>query len=247
MTTGTSVTVPASGSSPRSGATLGAGRALRRRLVVHHLPLAVASTAAFIALVRVAGRGFAIGRLASPTGDVALVLLAGTLLIGPVNLMLRRRIPANSYLRRDVGTWTAIWSIVHVVVGFQGHTAGAFGFVDYFLADGRPLTNSFGMGNWTGLAATVIVVLLLVLSTDRYLRELKSRVWKDLQRLNYTLFALVVLHAVYYGALRQMTSPFTRVLIVSVVAVLFGQAVGIWLWRRRDARRTGTTPRAVET
>ena len=227
MTTWTSVTVPAGGSSTRISATLGAGRALRRRLVVHHLPLALTSTAAFVALVSVAGRGFAIGRLASPTGDVALVLLAVTLLIGPANLMLRRRNPANSYLRRDVGTWTAMWSVVHVVVGFQGHTAGAFGFVDYFVADGRPLTNSFGMGNWTGLAATVIVVLLLVLSTDRYLRELKSRRWKDLQRLNYTLFALVVLHAIYYGALRQMTSPFTRVLIGTVITALVGQAVGI--------------------
>jgi sulfoxide reductase heme-binding subunit YedZ len=238
-----SMTVRASQASARIGGTLGAGRSLRRRIVVHHLPLAVVSTAGFVVLVRVAGRGFAIGRLASPTGDIALVLLALTLLIGPVNLMLRRRIPANSYLRRDVGTWTAIWSLLHVVVGFQGHTAGAFGFVDYFIADGRPLTNDFGMGNWTGLAATVIVVLLLVLSTDRYLRELKSRRWKELQRLNYTLFGLVVLHAVYYGALRQTTSPFARVLIVTVITVLIGQAAGIWLWRRSNARPTTTSGR----
>jgi sulfoxide reductase heme-binding subunit YedZ len=238
-----SMTVRASQASARIGGTLGAGRSLRRRIVVHHLALAVVSTAGFVVLVRVAGRGFAIGRLASPTGDIALVLLALTLLIGPVNLMLRRRIPANSYLRRDVGTWTAIWSLLHVVVGFQGHTAGAFGFVDYFIADGRPLTNDFGMGNWTGLAATVIVVLLLVLSTDRYLRELKSRRWKELQRLNYTLFGLVVLHAVYYGALRQTTSPFARVLIVTVITVLIGQAAGIWLWRRSNARPTITSGR----
>jgi DMSO/TMAO reductase YedYZ heme-binding membrane subunit len=121
-----------------------------------------------------------------------------------------------------------------VVVGFQGHIGGAFGFVDYFVADGRPLTSSYGMGNWTGLGATVIVVLLLVLSSNRYLGELKARRWKDLQRLNYALFGLVVLHAVYYGALRRMTSPFTLLLVVTVVAVLVGQAVGIWLWRRRN-------------
>jgi sulfoxide reductase heme-binding subunit YedZ len=234
------MTAPASRPTTRIGGTLGAGRSLRRRVVAHHLPLAVVSISGLLVLVRVAGRGFAIGRLASPTGDVALVLLALTLLIGPVNLMLRRRNPANSYLRRDVGTWTALWSIVHVIVGFQGHTAGAFGFVDYFIADGRPLTNNFGMGNWTGLAATVIVVLLLVLSTDRYLRELKSRRWKDLQRLNYTLFGLVVLHAVYYGALRQTTTPFARVLILTVITVLIGQATGIWLWRRTNAHLSTT-------
>jgi len=193
------------------------------------------------------GRAISLQQLASPTGDVALVLLAVTLLIGPANLLLRRRNPVNNYLRRDVGTWTAIWSIVHVIVGFQGHGGGVLGFVDFFVADGRPLTNSFGMGNWTGLAAAVIVILLLVLSTDRYLRELKSRRWKDLQRLNYTLFALVVLHAVYYGALRRMTSPFTRLLIITVIAVLLGQAAGIWLWRRKNARTPTEVPSRSST
>jgi sulfoxide reductase heme-binding subunit YedZ len=179
--------------------------------------------------------GFSISQLASPTGDVALLLLAVTLLIGPVNLLLRRRNPVNSYLRRDVGAWTAIFSVVHVIVGFQGHGGGVYGFVDYFVADGRPLTNSFGLGNWTGLAATVIVVGLLVLSTDRSLRELKAKRWKDLQRLNYTLFALVVAHAIFYGALRRMTSPFTLILIFTVILVLVGQALGISVWRRRHA------------
>jgi DMSO/TMAO reductase YedYZ heme-binding membrane subunit len=111
-----------------------------------------------------------------------------------------------------------------------------FGFVDYFVADGRPLTDSFGLGNWTGLAATVIVVGLLVTSTERSLRDLRAARWKDLQRLNYALFPLVVVHAVFYGALRRMTSPFTVLLVLTVIAVVLGQAVGIWLWRRRHSR-----------
>ena len=225
-------------SSNQAGRTLGTGRELRRRALLHHVPLALASAIGLVVLIDVSPShgGFSISQAASPTGDVALVLLAVTLLIGPANLMLRRRNPVNNYLRRDVGTWTAIFSVVHVIVGFQGHGGSVFGFVDYFVADGRPLTNSFGLGNWTGLAATVIVVGLLVVSTDRYLRELKARHWKDLQRLNYTLFALVVVHAVFYGALRRMTSPFTLVLVFTVIVVVLGQAVGIWLWRRRNAR-----------
>jgi sulfoxide reductase heme-binding subunit YedZ len=203
------------------------------------VPLAVAGLLALVVLNDVApshgGGGFSIQRLASPTGDVALVFLAVTLLIGPANLLLRRRNPPNSYLRRDVGTWTAIWSIVHVIVSFQGHGGGVLGFVDYFVVDGKPLTNPFGMGNWTGLAATVLVVLLLVVSTDRMLREIKSRRWKDLQRLNYTLFALVVVHALFYGVLERTTSPFTRLLIVTVVVVGIGQGLGVWLWRRQNA------------
>jgi methionine sulfoxide reductase heme-binding subunit len=228
----------------RQRSTLGAGRDLRRRLLVHHLPLAIASTTGLLVLTRLvpshSSRGFSIAQLVSPTGDVALVLLALTLLIGPANLALHRRSPTNNYLRRDVGTWTAIWSIVHVVVGFQGHVGGAFSFVRYFVADGKPLTDSFGMGNWTGLAGTVILALLLVLSADRYLRELKAKPWKDLQRLNYTLFALVVLHATFYGALRRITSPFTRILIGTTIAVLIAQLAGIYLYRRNNRSRTRT-------
>lgn len=82
----------------------------------------------------------------------------------------------------------------------------------------------------------MIVVGLLALSTDGSLRELKARRWKNLQRLNYALFALVVLHAFSYGALLRMTSPFTLLLSFIVIAVFVGQAVGIWLWRRRHAR-----------
>lgn len=214
---------------------------MRRRLLTHHGPLAIGSLAALAALVGMApshgSDGFAVQRLASPTGDVALVLLAVTLLIGPANLVVRRRNPVNSYLRRDVGTWTAIWSALHVIVSFQGHGGGVLGFVDFFVVDGRPLTTNFGMGNWTGLAATVLVLLLLVVSTDRMVRDLKSSRWKDLQRLNYTLFALVVVHALFYGVLGRMSSPFTRILVATVVAVSAGQTAGIWLWRRQHARK----------
>lgn len=75
-------------------------------------------------------------------------------------------------------------------------------------ADGRPLLNSFGLGNWTGLAALVLVVGLLALSSDAALRKLKAGPWKRLQRLNYALFALVILHAFFYGSLLRTTSPF---------------------------------------
>lgn len=174
-------------------------------------------------------------RLTAATGYVALSLLGITLLIGPINLLLRRRNPISSYLRRDTGLWTVIFSIVHVIAGLQVHgSLSAFG--NYFLAPGGgPLLSSFGLGNWTGLGATIIAVGLLVISNDGALRKLKARPWKRIQRLNYVVFALVVLHAFFYGALSRTTSPVTLLLIVTTIAVLLGQAVGIWLWRRRHA------------
>lgn len=173
-------------------------------------------------------------RFTVATGYVATGLLAFTLLIGPTNLLLRRRNPISSYLRRDAGTWTAIASVIHVFYGLQME-GGLRNFLNMFVApDGSPLTNSFGLGNWTGLAATVIVVGLLALSSDFALRKLKARPWKNLQRLNYALFALVIAHAFFYGALLRVTSPYTLLLALIVIAVFAGQTVGVWLWRRHS-------------
>jgi sulfoxide reductase heme-binding subunit YedZ len=178
-------------------------------------------------------------RLTTATGYVALALLALTLLIGPANLLLRRRNPVSSYLRRDVGAWTALFSAVHVVVSLEVHGSGQIrDFLDFFVPGGSPLTNSFGWGNWTGLAALVIVAGLLALSSDAALRRLRAKNWKRLQRLNYVLFALVIVHAFFYGALLRETSPYTILLGLIVIAVAVGQGVGIRLFRRRYARKT---------
>jgi methionine sulfoxide reductase heme-binding subunit len=178
-------------------------------------------------------------RFTTATGYVALGLLGLTLLLGPANLLLRKRNPISSYLRRDVGTWTAVVTLVHVIAGFFVHGPSApLGerILRYFFTpDGRRLTNSFGMGNWTGLAATVIVMGLLAISSDFALRKLKARLWKWLQRLNYALFVLVIAHAIYYGALSQVTSPSTILLGLIIIAVFAGQVVGVGLWRRRHA------------
>jgi sulfoxide reductase heme-binding subunit YedZ len=278
-------TQPATQSSKQLGRPLGTSRDWRRRLLLHHLPLAVASAVVLVLFMgfstfttgggaqldmddggvfpqpmdvggvetghgnmgdgadQDAGLSFelpnriSMSQLTVATGYVATVLLGTTLLIGPANLLLRRRNPVSTYLARDAGTWAAIFSVAHVILGFQVHGRGAISDVlNYFVRDGSPLTNSFGLGNWTGLAALVIVVGLFAISTNGSLRELKARRWKNLQRLNYALFALVVLHAFFYGALLRMTSPFTLLLISTVIAVFVGQAVGIWLWRRRHSR-----------
>lgn len=179
-----------------------------------------------------------IRRFTVGTGYIALGLLGLTVLIGPGNLLLRRRTPVSSYLARDVGTWAAIFSVVHMIYGLQVHGSGQLrNFLDYFVApDGSPLTNSFGVGNWTGLAALVIVAGLLAISSDAALRKLKARTWKRLQRLNYALFVLVTLHAFFYGAVLRTASPFTLLLLLIVITVFVGQAAGVCLWRRRHAR-----------
>jgi sulfoxide reductase heme-binding subunit YedZ len=178
-------------------------------------------------------------RLTTATGYLALALLALSLLIGPANLLLRRRNPVSSYLRRDVGAWTALFSGVHVVISLKVHGSGQIrDFLDFFAPGGDPLTNSFGWANWTGLGGLVVVAGLLALSSDAVLRKLKAKNWKRLQRLNYALFALVIVHAFFYGALLRTTSPYTILLGLIVITVVAGQLLGVWLYRRRYARKT---------
>ena len=59
-------------------------------------------------------------------------------------------------MRRDTGMWTAAFSVIHVFFGLQVHSNGQLSaFMAYFFGvDGRPLVNSFGLGNWTGNIAT---------------------------------------------------------------------------------------------
>jgi TctA family transporter len=68
-----------------------------------------------------------------------------------------------------------LFSVVHVIYGSLLHSGGQLSaFLNYFVApNGSPRLNSFGLGNWTGLAATVIVVGLLAISSDFALRKLK--------------------------------------------------------------------------
>jgi sulfoxide reductase heme-binding subunit YedZ len=185
-------------------------------------------------------------RLTTATGYIATGLLALTLLIGPANFLLRRRNPVSSYLRRDVGAWTAVFSAAHVVISLEVHGSGQIrDFLDFFVPHGTPLTNSFGWGNWTGLAALVVVAGLLALSSDAALRKLKAKNWKRLQRLNYVLFALVIVHAFFYGALLRETSPYTILLGLVVIAVVTGQLVGVWLFRRRYSRTAAESARTA--
>lgn len=177
-------------------------------------------------------------RLATASGYLATGLLAITLLIGPVNLLRRRRTPLSTDLRRDVGIATMAMSVAHVVFGFLvRHGDGQI--LGYFFAAGdrsRVLTTSFGIANWLGLLAAVVVVGLAVISNDLALRKLRARRWKQLQRLTYVLFALVVAHSIFYGALWRKTSPYTWILALATALVLVGQGIGIRLWRRRTQR-----------
>lgn len=140
------------------------------------------------------------------TGYVAIILLAGTLLIGPFNVYKKLLNPVSTDLRRDIGIWCGLIGLLHIMIGIQVHMGNIWlyffnaveGINSYQLRD-----DVFGIANYTGLLAGVILLALLFLSNDLSLQWLKTKRWKTIQRGNYILFALVLTHGILYQVIEK--------------------------------------------
>jgi methionine sulfoxide reductase heme-binding subunit len=207
---------------------------MRRRLSRHHLPLALACSAALLALVVGVFDGRSVFRWSMATAYVALVLLGITLSIGSWQLLRSGRSPLSSDLRRDVGIWTGLVSLAHVAVGLQVHMRSMV--LYFFVPDSSgwwlPRVDAFGLGNWAGLLATLVLLLLLALSNDASLRRLGRTRWKALQRYSYAGAVLVVLHGVVYQVLERRALPWVLTFALVVMAVAVVQWAG---YRRHRA------------
>ena len=178
-------------------------------------------------------------RLSMATGYVSVVLIAWAMLIGPWRVRRGRPAPASMDLRRDVGIWGAVFGLAHVVTGLQVHFVGEFW--KYFIypdGDHRiPLRHDlFGFANWTGLAAGLVLVLLLAISNDASLRALGTRRWKSWQRSTYWAAALTVAHGLAYQIETRHLGRWIAALVLVTLVVLVMQLDGR---RRMLARSAG--------
>jgi sulfoxide reductase heme-binding subunit YedZ len=164
------------------------------------------------------------------TAYAALVLLAATLILGPLNLIRRRANPTSTDLRRDLGIWAFVVGLLHTVIGLQVHMKSMW--LYFFREISGPQAwslrwDQFGAANYTGLAATLILVLLAALSNDFSLRWLGGRRWKNLQRWNYALFALVLAHGVLYQLIEKRSLPWPVIFAAIAFPTLVLQGAGI--------------------
>ncbi len=211
---------------------------LLRRMMTHHLFLMLAATVSIFWLYITRPYADAITRTSFATGYPALVLLAITLWVGPWNLLRGRRVPVSSDLRRDIGIWAGILGVVHTIVGLDVHLRGRpWLYFVYQRSEGPhwiPLRHDlFGFANYTGLFASILLLLLFATSNDYALRALKTPRWKQLQRWNYPLFALTALHTAAYQKMEKQHISFVAILIVCAAITLFLQGLG-FLMRRRN-------------
>lgn len=171
-------------------------------------------------------------------GYVSLFLIALTLAIGPLMLLRQRRNPVNIHLRRDAGIWGGITGCLHVIFGLQIRNGGdiAAYFFRYTENGYEVLLNAFGTANYIGLVATVILVLLLATSNDLSLRQLKGRRWKSLQRLNYALVVLAILHTLVYQMVSSREQPFVDLVAALAMALLIIQILGVRRYQSQSLR-----------
>ncbi|HEX2913325.1 MAG TPA: Rieske 2Fe-2S domain-containing protein [Chloroflexia bacterium] len=181
------------------------------------------------------------------TGYVALLLVLLTLLIGPINMLKKRKNPVNIMFRRDAGIWAGITAIFHMVFSLMLYFGGNL-LLYFFKQDGSGLAFSFDLFNLSndlGLIAGLVILFLLVLSNNYFLKMFKGPKWKQLQRFNYLLFVVALLHT--FG--QQITNSRNLVLTLGVMAlagiVVVAQSIGFVVYRRRDQQRKAGNSAAV--
>jgi sulfoxide reductase heme-binding subunit YedZ len=210
---------------------------MRRRLLRHHLPLLLVSAGSVAALYYTRPYRDFISRGSFATAYPALALLAATLLIGPWNLLRKRTNPISSDLRRDIGIWAGVLGIVHTAVGQFDHLRGHPWL--YYIYDPHDRQHTFpvrhdlfGFANCTGALGVLILAALLATSNDSMLRKLHTRTWKQLQRWNYAVFALVAAHTFAYQGTERQQVPFVLTAALCVAIAIAFQGAGIVMKRR---------------
>ena len=151
-------------------------------------------------------------------------------MIGPWNVLRNHANPVSGYWRRDIGIWAGILALVHVIAGLQVHMGGRFWLYFFPPADAHSIfpvrLDPFGLTNYAGLIATVILVMLLCLSNNASLRALGAKRWKFLQRWNYAAAVLVFMHGWVYQILEKRNPGFVLLFTIVVVGVLAAQVAG---------------------
>jgi DMSO/TMAO reductase YedYZ heme-binding membrane subunit len=186
-------------------------------------------------------------------GYLALAQIVFTLLVGPVQLLIKitlSRNPVNIMLRRDVGIWAGINGLLHVVFGLQVHRGGDI--VQYFferIHNGwrlLPVTNVFGFSNYVGGLATIFLFVLFLTSNDLSLKWLRGPVWKWIARLNYVLIVLVLAHTFGYQIEVQRPAILIVIVVGLTLLTLVAQVSGIIVSMTRRMPQATTSKAGVD-
>ena len=205
---------------------------MKKRIINHYLPMSVMIVLAAIIFNALTSITDMIIFYSDLTGYVSLFFLAVTLLIGPFNLITGRRNPISTNLRRDAGIIGGILAVAHSVVGLFAHLRGRpwLYFIKETPEGWRMNLDDFGIANYTGLLATLLIIILLAISNDLSLSKLKAKKWKNLQRTAYFMFILVIIHSFYYRNVLPEKINFISFYVIIFLIIAAVQIAGIRCW-----------------
>ncbi|MBW8708730.1 MAG: ferric reductase-like transmembrane domain-containing protein [Alphaproteobacteria bacterium] len=212
---------------------------MSRRLLRHHLPIGLLTLGGAGLLYASRDYRDVITRLSFASAYPALLLVGLSLMIGPWKLLKRRRGAAISMdLRRDIGIWAGLASVFHAVIGNFEHLRGRPWL--YYIYENwqdkhvQPFRHDeFGLGNFTGLFAALILLALLATSNDVSLRKLGTPGWKQLQRWVYGAFALLAVHTfTYQWVIKKPNLPWIMLAFAAIATTGVLQYLG---YERRKA------------
>lgn len=214
------------------------GRLRARR----HALLAVGAVGTTVLLVP-ALPGDLRARISTASAYVALMLLAATLSLGPLNVLRGRPNPVSFNLRRDFGIWSAIVGVSHTAIGLTVHFRGRM-HLYFFPEPGHPgfaglRADMFGAANDTGLVAAAVLLVLALISNDIALRRLGTAPWRTIQRGAYIVLGLAIVHAGLYQLIEKPRWWRVLILLASSAVVLTFQGLGVQRHRRQLPARSG--------
>jgi sulfoxide reductase heme-binding subunit YedZ len=188
--------------------------------------IAAASLAVSVLITATNPQGTRIEEWSIATAYVAILLLAITLILGPLNLLRRRRNPTHSVIRRDFGIAAGICSLIHTALGLQVHMGGRL--VRYFTLPDNPSSGltAFLVANYLGLMSAGMLLMLVVISNDIAIRRLGLARWKRTQRLLYPAVIGVAAHGFIYQFLEKRALAGILVLAAAFLGVGWVQLRG---------------------
>jgi sulfoxide reductase heme-binding subunit YedZ len=210
---------------------------MNKRLTLHYLPVLLLVTISTIIFYINKGNRNTITFIAFASGFISLTILSISLILGTLGLIRQRKNNVSTYFRRDIGIMGGFLALCHSITGLFVHLRGKTWL--YFL---NKTDNSyairldnFGLANYTGLIAALLILVLIVTSNDFMLRKLKPVPWKNIQRLAYFMYAFIMVHCYFYRIGNKNHDVFLYYYIPILFVVIAFQAAGIILRHKKVA------------
>ena len=210
---------------------------MSRRLLRHHLPLAVLTLASAAILYVTRPYDDVLTKLSFASAWPGLVLISVTLLIGPFKQIWGRNVAVSQDFRRDIGIWAGSVGIFHAAIGQCVHLRWRpwlyYVYENWSKEHVQPFRHDvFGLANYTGLVSALVLLMLLATSNDASLRALGTPGWKSLQRWNYLCFGLLIVHTLAYQlGIERPIGALVSLAVMATIITLTLQGAG-YLKRR---------------